>query len=353
MKKRLRAAVVGLSMGKTHALNCVALKENYELVALCDLSKTVLERTGEETGCKGLYEDYRQMLRQVKPEAVFIATPDFLHEEMVIQAAEAGVKGIYCEKPIAVSMNSVEKMRKACEDAGSLLVIGHMRRFSPHYQKIKRILEEGVLGRVECIKCYCAGDLLVDGTHLIDSILYLLDEPKVEWILGQVYRGRKATPEELSVNRFLYSGNRYGHPVEEGAIAAVKLEGNVQLELCTGTAVPPGKGYQDIEIIGDKGRLRKAGDEAVPELLLDEQLGWETLEIDEQEDKYGYLQSLQEFSNSIRLGTDHTMAIGHAVKGFEILMGIYESARLHKKLELPVLQKEFPLQLMLQNGQLE
>ena len=75
---KLRAAVVGLRMGAFHAAAYAALEE-YELAALCDLSRPLLQQTADETGCHSLYTSYEQMLTEAKPDVVCITTPNSLH----------------------------------------------------------------------------------------------------------------------------------------------------------------------------------------------------------------------------------------------------------------------------------
>lgn len=349
MAQKLRAAVVGCRMGKAHA-SAYAVLDEYELCALCDLSQDTLMRVGKETGCTWLFNDYDMMLRQAKPDVVCIATPNNLHEKMTLEAVHAGAKGIYCEKPIAISMGSALRMQKACEGAGVSLVIGHQRRMSSPYLKMRELISGGAIGKATLIRGSCAGDFLSDGTHLIDSMMFLNEDRAVRWVLGQVYRGRKATPEELARNRFQYCGTRYGHNVEEGAISVFEFENGVRAETQTGTVWIPARGYQDIEVFGTGGRLLRAGDGASPAVLMDNGNGWKPVEIENDQD--GLLTAHKEFANSIHTGKVHPMGIGNAIKGFEVVMAIYESARLHAKLEIPLKQMDFPLDVMLNEGKI-
>ncbi len=347
MAKKLRASVVGCVMGKAHAM-AYSLLDEYELCALCDLSQEPLEEVGKETGCAALFNDYGTMLSQAKPDVVCIATPNNLHETMTLEAVHAGARGIYCEKPISISMGSALRMQKACEDAGVSLVIGHQRRMSSPYLKMRELIAGGAIGEVTLIRGSCAGDFLSDGTHLIDSIMFLNGDQAVRWVLGQLYRGRKATTEELVRNRFQYCGTRYGHNVEEGAISVFEFENGVRAETQTGTVWVPARGYQDIEVFGTKGRLLRAGDGANPALMMENGDGWKAVNFENVQD--GLVSAHREFADSIHTGKVHPMGIGNAISGFEVVMAIYESARLHAKLEIPLKQMEYPLDVMLREG---
>ena len=348
---KVRVAVVGLGMGGGHAKVLSGLAE-VELCALCDLSQPLLEVTAKDTGCTRCYEDYQTMLSEVKPDVVVIATPNKLHEEMTLMAVEAGVKGLYCEKPIAMSLGAALKMQKACADAGIKLVIGHQRRVSAPYRAMRQLIDEGVLGEVYLIRGSCPGDFLTDGTHLVDSILYLCGDRKAKWLLSQIYQGRKATDEELAVNRFKYCGTRYGHSVEEGAMAVIEMEDGLRVELMTGTMWVPGRGYQDVEVFGTKGRLLRAGDGAKPGLKLDTGHGYKAYPF-EQEDDSGLEEAHRLMAHVINQGGDHPMDIAYAIQGFELVMAVYESARIRERIDLPLKQMEFPLEIMLRDGQIE
>lgn len=90
---------------------------------------------------------YDAVLRDSEVEAVFLATPHTLHAEQVIAAAEAG-KHVFVEKPFALTVVDARRATEACRRAGVVLAVGHQRRRHPASRALKRLLEQGVLGRV-------------------------------------------------------------------------------------------------------------------------------------------------------------------------------------------------------------
>jgi predicted dehydrogenase len=116
--------------------------DNAVLVAVCD-PMCGAEVAGEfgVIHC----ETYEQLLEQ-DIDAVYIATPTFLHHDQVIQAAAAG-KHALCEKPLAVDTNDAQGMIDACEKAGVKLGIGLMMRFHACHQAAKRLIGEGAIGK--------------------------------------------------------------------------------------------------------------------------------------------------------------------------------------------------------------
>ncbi|MGB8184181.1 MAG: Gfo/Idh/MocA family oxidoreductase, partial [Pseudolabrys sp.] len=94
-----------------------------------------------------LTEDYRELLNRSDVDAVAVVTPHLLHEEMAVEAFRAG-KHVFCEKPLALTAASAERILAACATAGGVLGIGHERRYEPAMEEMRRLFETGALGRL-------------------------------------------------------------------------------------------------------------------------------------------------------------------------------------------------------------
>ena len=90
---------------------------------------------------------FAEVLKDRAIQAVVLATPHSLHREQVVAAAQAG-KHVFCEKPLALTALDARAMIEACNRAGVALAVGHNRRFWPAMQALKRIVDEGRLGRL-------------------------------------------------------------------------------------------------------------------------------------------------------------------------------------------------------------
>jgi len=138
----LRVAVIGLgAMGANHARVLRELPDA-ELVAVADVDEARLD--GLPT--KG-YGDHRALLASEQPDAVSIAVPTRLHLEVALDCIERGV-AVLVEKPIAADAEEGERLRSAADAAGVPLMVGHIERFNPAVQELKRRLAAGELGRV-------------------------------------------------------------------------------------------------------------------------------------------------------------------------------------------------------------
>ena len=100
---------------------------------------------GEKLGVK-YYVDYGRLLRDSEVDAVIIATPTFLHRDMVIEAAEAG-KHVFVEKPLAVRVKESLDILSYVRKRGVKLQVGYMRRFDAAYRRARQVIEEGGIGK--------------------------------------------------------------------------------------------------------------------------------------------------------------------------------------------------------------
>ena len=117
-----------------------------EIVAGCDIDSRALSAYGKEFGVRELYADYRELLANPDIEAVCVALPTGLHCQAVLDAARAG-KQVFCEKPMAITVRDCDRMIDACERAGVLLMIGHVRRYDADWGAWKKIVQSGRIGR--------------------------------------------------------------------------------------------------------------------------------------------------------------------------------------------------------------
>jgi predicted dehydrogenase len=220
---------------------------------------------------------------------------------------------------------------------------------------MRRLTEEGAIGEVYLIRGTCAGDMLGDGSHLVNSIRWLAGDEDAAWVFGQVYREEPDPDEPRGMGHVRSGGWRYGYPVETGAMAVIEFTSGLRAELLTGEMRVPGRAYQDYEVFGTEGRLWRAGDSADPPVLMwdGEPGGWRPAPVEGAAGQFDpMLSSYRLFARTVREGAPHPLAGESVLKGLEVIMAVHESARLRQRVELPLEQEEFPLRLMIESGQL-
>jgi predicted dehydrogenase len=241
------------------------------LAHLCDVRSEVAESTARKHGVDQWTADYHELLADPSLDAVIITTPEFLHAEQTIAALEAG-KHVLCEKPIAATLGEADAMIAAAERTGLLLMIGHSRRFTARYQRVREVVASGDLGELILIRenerrpraHYSAMKLPVDhwqpetnktgswkdsarfsggvarghAIHEVDLFRWFAGAPaKSVWAESSITIAGREVPDALS----------FQLEFENGALGACDLFTNAPSEY---------PWYHQLEIVGTNGMLR-------------------------------------------------------------------------------------------------
>jgi len=151
----LKAAVIGVgSMGRHHARVYAQIPET-ELVAVADVSEANGARIADQHGCAA-YTDYREMLDRERPDLLTVAVPTRFHREVAEAALSAGIH-VLVEKPIAATVDEAQSLIDLAARVDRKLMVGHIVRFDPTVQALKKHLDDGELGRIFQIVCRRVG----------------------------------------------------------------------------------------------------------------------------------------------------------------------------------------------------
>jgi len=215
------------------------------IVAGCDVDAGRRQAFGEHVGVTALYEDYREMLANEHLDFVSVCAYATERCAMVTAAAEAGVRGIWCEKAAATSLAEMDRMAEVLERHDTQLIVSYMRRWENRYRCLKTFIDEDGLGRLQTVNVHFTGNMLHTGTHAFDLLRMLVGE------VGSVQAWLREDD-----GRPLQSGYRYG-----GDEAFQDYGGNVVLHFENGiTAMIHGeiKDYFrfEFELLGTKGMVR-------------------------------------------------------------------------------------------------
>jgi predicted dehydrogenase len=138
--------------GRGRYLNRIFQKMGAECAAICDVYEPHLElaRKGSPEQVK-TFLDYRELLEQKDIDAVVIASPDHHHCPMMLDALSAG-KDVYAEKPLSKTLEESEKMIQGVRRSKQVVQIGMQRRSAESVMKARKLVDDGVLGRVTMVK---------------------------------------------------------------------------------------------------------------------------------------------------------------------------------------------------------
>ena len=145
MKNRVSIGIIGLGrMGQIYARH-LAGHGQVRIAYVSDVIEERAAQLAEEFGVESWTSDYRDILHDRSVDAIFVTSSTSTHREVVIAAAEAG-KAIFCEKPIALTLEDTDEMIKAIERRGVMFQAGFMRRFDRGYAAARLKIEAGAIG---------------------------------------------------------------------------------------------------------------------------------------------------------------------------------------------------------------
>jgi predicted dehydrogenase len=196
--ERLRVAVVGVGIGRSHVRGYEAVPERFEIVALCDIDAERARPVAEEHGIPRVVTDLAELCRMDDLDVIDLCTPPHLHFEQIQQVLAAGKHAI-CEKPLVSSLREVDELAHAEARAGRRIMPIFQYRFGHGLQKLKLLIAEGVAGKAYLATVETAwrrraeyydvpwrgkwatergGALLSHAIHNHDILCYVLGPPK-------------------------------------------------------------------------------------------------------------------------------------------------------------------------------
>ena len=247
--KKVRIGLIGCG-GIANGKHLPAYKNNdrAELVAFCDIIVERAEKACREYGAEGasVYEDYRELLRDERVDAVLVLTHNGAHCQITVDALEAG-KHVLVEKPMAITYEEAKRMIEARDRAGKILTVGYQTRFRDDALYLKELCEEGRFGHIYYSEATAirrrsvptwgvfideekqgGGPLIDIGTHALDLTLWMMNNYKPKYCVGTTYH---------ALNNQTNQGNAWGNwdpekfTVEDCAFGFVVMENGATIIL--------------------------------------------------------------------------------------------------------------------------
>jgi predicted dehydrogenase len=209
----INVGIIGLGRSgwSIHAQAIKGMQDHFRVVAVTDAIPERLAQSAQELGCRK-HDSIEALLADREVELVIVSTFNYLHAAHAIQALCAG-KHVLCEKPFGLTVADVDAMTAAAKAAGRIVAPFQQRRYEPDFQKIKEVLESGILGEIVQIRLAWhgfgrrwdwqtarevgGGNLNNNGPHPLDHAMVLFGEGE-----PQVWAEAK---------RFLCSGDAEDH----------------------------------------------------------------------------------------------------------------------------------------------
>ncbi|MBU7315475.1 Gfo/Idh/MocA family protein [Paenibacillus oleatilyticus] len=328
--RKVRFAVVGCGGISSSHFTGIERAPEAELVAVCDVDAGRAEQYGAKYGVKA-YTDYGMLLADPDVDVVCLCTPSGMHAGQTIQAAEAG-KHIVCEKPMAIRLSDAERMIEACDVIGVKLATIFPRRMSPASQFVKKLLDDGKLGRLSLCSGYVkfyrdqayydsagwrgtwamdgGGAMMNQGIHTIDLL---------QWLAGPVD----------SLHGYARNVLR-DIEVEDTAVASLQFKSGA-LGSIEATTTAYNQPDHRIVLHGDKGTIVLTGDEITTLDVIGERVDIPRFEpfavIPD-----GHAAQIRDMALAV-LHDREPIVTGHDGKhSLEIILGTYESYRSRREI---------------------
>jgi predicted dehydrogenase len=195
--EQIGIGVIGCGgMGRYVGKGVAALDPRLKIVALFDPNQGSIDNALKDfTPAPIVCADYHSLVRMPEVQWVMISSWNCFHSEQAIAALDAG-KHVFCQKPLAISMSECIGMLQAWKRSGTLFNIGFTLRYSPHYRKIRELIESGAIGHIismefnETLGFLHGGWIMGDwrrlrknaGTHLLEKCCHDID--LTNWMVG-------------------------------------------------------------------------------------------------------------------------------------------------------------------------
>ncbi|HIE43453.1 MAG TPA: Gfo/Idh/MocA family oxidoreductase [Candidatus Omnitrophica bacterium] len=205
--------IIGVgNMGRHHARVYSELR-GVSLVAVADVNEEQGRKIANEYNCN-FYRDYREMFQKERIDAVSIALPTSLHKEITLYCVQ-NKKDVLIEKPIADSLEDGKEIVKEAEERGVIVMVGHIERFNPAVQKLKKMIDNGKFERITSIYTTRVGifppqirdaDVIIDlAVHDIDVCNFLLNK-KVRKVYARAGRALHSKRADFATIFLEYDG---------------------------------------------------------------------------------------------------------------------------------------------------
>ncbi len=295
--EEVRIGVIGVGGRGGLANHAHQPKRNARIVAGADPSEKNLATFSKKYPQAKTYSDYKELLAS-DVNAVFICSPDYVHEEQTLAALEAG-KAVYLEKPMAITIEGCDKILRLCAEKKGKLYLGHNMRHFASVLKMKELIESGAIGELKAVWCrhfinyggdayfkdwhseqkYSNGLLLQKAAHDIDVIHWLsgsygsrvVGMGKLD-VYDNCQRRPESTPQEPV--QFKLSNWPPAKPtdyspvidIEDHNMIMFQMENGVQASYTQCHYTPDS--CRNYTFIGTEGRIENVGDAGYFKVLL-------------------------------------------------------------------------------------
>jgi len=297
-----------------------AIQKNIDLYRrpiFCDQNNDNLRKIQSTLGGGGYYENYEALLEQEKPDIVSIATRAKGRVEIIRSAINNGVKGFYIEKPIARSMLEVGLIKEMLLAGEAKISYGTQRRFMSLYRKVKKIIDDDLLGEVKQIHIgFGKAPLFWVHPHSIDMMFYYANSTHVESVQASL------TTKNSDINDLVEDSD----PIVNYAV--INFSNGIQGIISSETSISG----MNVAISGEKGNIYIFSNGSKCEMhekYFFNDCSYPTMkvtDISNESEMSGTYNSFRELGLSVKDNKVSPYSIDEIENAMAVLIGLYESS---------------------------
>jgi len=345
-------------MGRHH-LEVLAGIDDFEAVALCDVSTEALASRGDEFSVPGRFTDVDAMVDSARPDFVIVATQTRHHHEPTVAALRKGVS-VLCEKPISIDLKEADEMVEAAHASGAKLAINQQNHVNAAVAKARQMIDAGAIGDVIMVRGRnkhgrkSGNEFTEMGTHVTDMMMVMGGTP--EWVSGCVFwQGRLVTEDDVMESKVMSPKDRdSGLVAGDRALGQYGFAGGILGEVqFLGYETTNSDNY-GVDILGSTGQLAvRASDvglwhlprpmEGEPANLGD----WQAVELSAANADFNstIADMYRAFAHAIETDQEPPASGTEGRLAFEMILGIYQSHRQEgRRVALPLVDRQHPLE---------
>jgi len=315
--KKIKIGIIGAGyIGGVHA-GVLSRDERVVITAVHDVIPTAAEKLAGAHNATAVASPLEVLERA---DAVYVTTPNTQHVSLAIAAIEAG-KDVFCEKPLATSIEAARKVFEKASNTSKVFQVGHNRRFAPVYANLKRMLYEThvphsahvKMNRGELLKPEWTGDPEVTGGFLYETPIHMFD--MMRFLFGEV--------ESLHA-----IGSKHEYKEIDDFSVLLKFANGMHATLATAADASWLFPFERVEVFCHHATLVTREMESLTSSSnLEGHLIEQTMQQLPREEKWGYLQEDRAFINSIVNESEPLVTAFDGLMSVELVNAVYESVK--------------------------
>ncbi len=248
-------AVIGCGRIGTRHLNAYRGIRGVNIAAVCDSDEELAKESANNYNAVS-YSNYNEALDSKNIDAVDVCVPTAIHHEVILEALNKG-KDVFCEKPLSHKLKYAKQIEKKQRETGNLVMVGYLYRFHPSFQRLKKVLEDNIIGNPYFAIFRIGGrggwrewkhQKEKGGGAMLEMLVHMLD--LANHCFGEIFEVERLFSETI-LERRVIEGREVEADAEDCVLIRLKAKSGVQI-FCEADLITPSY-MNTVEVHGDNG----------------------------------------------------------------------------------------------------